>query len=119
AQSNHTILLPKEIRMEMNLVFRGPAASGLYHMAAMHRVDLAFKKSFMQKKLELGLNVNDLFKGYRYVWTTDINGNVNEFNQYFRWRTVGVSLRYNFSRGQKIDDKRRNNSVEEVNRVGG
>jgi outer membrane receptor protein involved in Fe transport len=116
-QSNHTIQLPLEVRMELNLLYRGPAASGLYHMAPMHRVDVAFKRSFMKKKLDLTLNANDLFRGFRYYWTTDIGGNVNEFDQYFRWRSVGATLRYNFSRGQKVDIKRRNNSLEEMNRT--
>lgn len=116
-QSNHTLQLPLDIRLELNLLYRGPAASGLYQMAAMHRVDVAFKRSFLKKKLDLTVNANDLFKGFRYYWTTDIGGNVNEFDQYFRWRTVGATLRYNFSRGQKIDGKRRNNSLEEMNRT--
>jgi hypothetical protein len=116
-QSNHTILLPKNFRMELNLLYRGPAASGLYHMASMHRVDVAFRKSFLEKKLDLTLNANDIFKGFRYFWTTDINGNVNEFDQYFRFRTIGATLRYNFSKGQKVDTKRRNNNLEELNRT--
>ena len=116
-QSNHTLQLPLNIRLELNLLYRGPAASGLYHMASMHRVDVAFKRSFLKKKLDLTVNANDLFKGFRYYWTTDIGGNVNEFNQYFRWRSVGATLRYNFSKGQKVDTKRRNNSLEEMNRT--
>jgi hypothetical protein len=116
-QSNHTILLPKSFRMELNLLYRGPGASGLYHMAAMHRVDVAFKKSFFNKKFDVSVNANDLFKGFRYLWTTNIGKNVNEFDQYFRWRSVGLTLRYNFSKGQKVDTKRRSTTVEEVNRT--
>ena len=116
-QSNHTILLPKELRMELNLLYRGPAASGLYHMAAMSRVDVAFKRSFLNKKLELSVNGTDLFKGFRFLWTTDIAGNVNEFDQYFRFRGVGATLRYNFKKGLKVEERRRN-SLEEVNRAG-
>jgi outer membrane receptor protein involved in Fe transport len=116
-QSNHTIQLPKAFRMELNLLYRGPAASGLYHMAAMSRVDVAFKRSFLKKKLDLSVNANDLFKGYRFLWTTDIAGNVNEFDQYMRFRNVGLTLRYNFSKGQKVEERRRN-SLEEVNRAG-
>lgn len=117
-QSNHTIQLPRQLRMELNLLYRGPAASGLYHMAPMSRVDIAFKRSFLKKKLDLSLNANDLFKGYRFLWTTDIAGNVNEFDQYFRFRSIGLTLRYNFSKGQKVEERRRSNSLEEVNRAG-
>lgn len=116
-QSNHTIQLPKELRMELNLLYRGPAASGLYHMASMHRVDVAFKRSFFNRKFDISVNGNDLFKGFRYLWSTNINGNVNDFNQYFRFRSMGVTLRYNFKKGQKVEQKRRNNTVEELNRT--
>jgi hypothetical protein len=85
-------------------------------MAAMNWVDIAFKKSFLQKKLELTVSANDIFKGYRYFWTTNIGGNVNEFNQYFRFRTIGVAIRYNFSKGQKVNVKQQK-SLEELDRT--
>lgn len=115
-QSNHTILLPREFRLELNMYFRSAAAGGLYKMASVHRVDVAVKKSIFNKKLDLTVNANDIFKGMHYLWTTDINGNVNEFDQYFRLRSVGVALRYNFSKGQKTNLKQRN-SIEELNRL--
>lgn len=116
-QSNHTILLPKSFRMEMNLLYRGPAASGLYHQKAMSRVDFGLRKSFAKNKLDFALNVVDIFKGFRLKWSTDINGNVNDFDQYLYTRTLGISLRYSFSKGQKVDNRRRNNVVEELNRA--
>jgi len=115
-QSNHTILLPKDFKMELNLLYRGPAANGLYIMHSMHRVDVALKKSFLKKKLDVTVNAADLFKGMRYLWTTDINGNVNDFDQYFRFRSIGATVRYNFSRGQKVETKTRS-TIEEVNRL--
>ncbi len=115
--SNHTIFLPRDFRLEMNFSYRGPRAQGLYKMASMSRLDLGIKKSFLKKKIDLTINANDVFKTYRFYWTTDINGNVNEFDQYLRWRNVGITLRYNFSKGQKVDDKRRANTLDELNRA--
>lgn len=115
-QSNQTILLPKDFRLELNLLLRGPGASGLYRMASMHRVDLALKKSLLNRKFDITINANDLFKGFRYLWTTDINGNKNDFDQYFRWRSIGLSLRYNFNKGQKVNIKQRN-AIEEAGRI--
>jgi hypothetical protein len=115
-QSNHTISLPWKLRLEANFTYLGPSASGLYHMGAMHRLDLGLKRTFMGKKVEAVLNANDIFKGYRFKWTTDINGNVNDFDQYFRFRSIALTLRYNFSKGQKVGAAR-NNTVEEVNRI--
>jgi hypothetical protein len=115
-QSNHTILLPHAYRMEANFLYRGPAASGLYQMAAMTRVDVAFKRTFVKKKLEAAVNATDIFKGFRLLWKTNIANNVNDFNQYFRVRAVSFSLRYNFSKGQKVEERRRA-TVDEVNRI--
>lgn len=115
-QSNHTILLPNNFRLEVNFLFRGPSAAGLYRMAPMQRVDVAIKKPVFNKKLDLTMNVSDIFKSFRLKWTTDINGNVNDFDQYFRNRAIAISLRYNFSKGQKVETKRRN-AVDEAQRV--
>jgi hypothetical protein len=116
-QSNHTLSLPKSFRVEVSFLYRSARASGLYHMAATSRVDAGFRKSIARKKIDVSVNATDIFKGFRYLWSTRINGNVNDFDQYFRWRTIGVSLRYNFSKGQKVELKRRNNSLEELNRT--
>lgn len=115
-QSAHTMLFPKDFRAEGTFIFRGPAASGLYHQKAMYRIDLAFSKRFNKNKFEIAMNVNDLTKGWRFRWSTDIGGNVNEFDQYMRWRTFTLSLRYNFSKGQKVNIKQRS-KVEELDRT--
>ncbi|GAA4392409.1 outer membrane beta-barrel family protein [Hymenobacter koreensis] len=116
-QSNHTLLLPRKFRAEIEARYLGPTASGLYQIEPMHWVGVALKRSFLNDKLDVGVNVNDIFKGYRYRFSTNIGGNVNDFDQYFRFRSVGLALRYNFSRGAKVDTKRRNNNLEELNRA--
>jgi outer membrane receptor protein involved in Fe transport len=115
-QSGHTLQLPKNFRAEATFLYRGPAAAGLYHQEAMYRIDLAFSKSFAKKKFEVALNINDLTKGWRFLWAANFGGNVNEFDQYLRWRTVGVTLRYNFSKGLKAELKQRS-GPEELNRL--
>jgi outer membrane receptor protein involved in Fe transport len=115
-QSAHTLLFKNNFRGEATFLFRSAAASGLYHQRAMYRIDLAASKSFSKKKFEVALNINDVTKGWRFLWTTDIGGNVNEFNQYLRWRTFTLSLRYNFSSGQKVNIRQRS-GPEELNRT--
>lgn len=115
-RTNQTFWLPAETRFEMNILYQGPAINGLYRMGALSRVDLAVRKSFFDKKLDLTLSANDIFKGYRYLWKTDINGNINDFDQYMRIANVAVNIRYNFSKGQEVKNRLRND-VEEVNRT--
>ena len=116
-QSNHNILLPEKFKMELNAVYRGPAASGLYRIAPMGWLNAGLKRSFFNDKLEASVNVNDIFKTYRLRFTTDIGGNVNEFDQYFRNRNVTFTLRYKFSSGEKFDARQRSSGPEEVNRT--
>jgi outer membrane receptor protein involved in Fe transport len=115
-QSAHTIQLPKEIRMELSFLFQGPSAYGLYSIAPRSRIDIAFRKSFLKKKMEISLNAVDIFKGQRLKFETHINGNINDFDQYLRARFIGLTIRYNFSKGQKVDIRRRN-TVDELNRT--
>lgn len=117
-QSVHTILLPKNFRLELSGLYQGPAAYGLYQIKPRGRFDAAIRRSFFKSKLDLTLNAIDIFKTQRLKFDTRINGNINDFDQYLRPRVFGLVLRYNFSKGQKVDVKRRN-AVEEVNRTGG
>lgn len=115
-QSAHTVLLPGSLRTEATFLFRGPAASGLYQQQAMYRIDVAVSKPVWKKKLEVAVNINDLTKGWRFRWAANYGGNVNEFDQYLRWRTFALTLRYKFSKGQKTDLRQRT-GPDELNRL--
>jgi hypothetical protein len=116
-QSNHTILLPKNIRADLTFWYSGPAASGLYMIDPMWRTDIGFRKTVLNKKMDISVNATDIFKSQRYKFATNINGNINDFDQYMRFRTFSFNVRYNFSKGQKVDTKRRNSNLEELNRT--
>ncbi|RNI26460.1 outer membrane beta-barrel family protein [Rufibacter latericius] len=115
-QSTNNILLPRSVKLEVNTGYRGPAAYGIYRVASQWWFNVGVKKSFLDDKLALSVNVNDIFKGMRVKIST-VGRNVHEFDQYFRARSVGINLRYNFSRGEKFDPKRQNNNLEELNRT--
>ena len=116
-QSNHTMLLPWDIRSDVAIWYRGPAASGLYMIDPMWRADIGLRKSVWKKKVDLSLNASDIFKTQRYKFKTNINGNINDFDQYLRFRTFSFNIRYNFNKGLKTENKRRSANVEEVNRT--
>jgi hypothetical protein len=116
-QSNHTVVLPKSIRLEANLLYRGRAISGLYSMDPYFRADLGLRKTFA-KKFELSFNVSDVLKSHRLKFQTRIGNNINDFEQYLRFRSFSTTFRYNFSKGIKTD-ARKNNNLEEAGRAGG
>ncbi|RYZ00031.1 MAG: TonB-dependent receptor [Chitinophagaceae bacterium] len=118
-QSNHTLQLPRGIRMELNGRYVGPGLTGLYQMEPYVRLDAAIRKSFSKAKLDLSVNMNDVFNSHRLRFNTNIDGNINNFNQMLRFRSVNVTLRYNFSKGARVDDQQRRRNVEELGRAGG
>jgi hypothetical protein len=115
-QTTNTIQLPFDVRLELTAWYRSKSIYGLYTINPMWRTDIALKRSFFNKQVDVSLAGNDLFKTVRYKFTTNINGNINEFDQYFRWRSMGITIRYNFSRGQKVETKR-NTGPDELNRT--
>ena len=118
-QSSHNILLPKSIRMELNAGYQGPLAWGMYQIEGNWWVDLGLKKSFMDDKLDLSMNVTDIFRSRKVLGSANLGDDINSFKQYFSNQSVGMSIRYRFSRGEKFEMKQRNNSLEELNRTGG
>ena len=119
AQSTQNIQLPKDVRLELNAVYQGPAAHGLYKIAAHGRLDAGVKRSFLDEKLELALNVSDIFKSRKIIGSANYGGNINEFDQYYGSRSVRLNLRYHFNKGTKFELKKRNTTLEELNRAGG
>ncbi|GAA4337683.1 TonB-dependent receptor [Flaviaesturariibacter amylovorans] len=117
-QSNHTLQLPRGIRAELNGRYVGPGLTGLYQMEAYFRLDVALRKSFTKAGLDLSVNAGDVFNTHRLRFNTNIDGNINNFDQMLRFRNLNVTLRYNFRKGVKVEEQRRRN-VEELNRAGG
>jgi hypothetical protein len=118
-QSNHTLKLPKGIVMEVSGTYRGPVAHGLYRAEGAWWVDAGLKRSFMQDKLDLAMNVTDIFHTNEMNGTADIGLNHNYFNQLRSTQSLRLTLRYRFSQGEKFESKTRNSSLEELNRAGG
>ncbi|EMR01313.1 outer membrane beta-barrel protein [Cesiribacter andamanensis] len=118
-QSSHTVMLPLGLRLEVNGVYQGPGAYALYRVDPRWWVHLGLKKTFLDDKLDLSLNANDIFKTQRLKIAADVGeGNVSDFDQYFRAQSLGLTLRYRFSKGTKIEERRRN-TLDELNRTGG
>ncbi|MBB6611604.1 TonB-dependent receptor [Pontibacter sp. Tf4] len=118
-QSNHTIALPRKFKLELNGTYYSKSVHALYIIEPRWWVNGGIRKSFLGDKLDVSLNVNDIFKSQRLVLGTKLDdGSVSDFDQYFRTRNATLTLRYNFSKGQKVEERRRNN-LEELNRTGG
>ncbi|MCX2741205.1 outer membrane beta-barrel family protein [Pontibacter anaerobius] len=119
AQTTNNILLPHDIRLELGGSYQSPAVYGLYRVGEQWWVDAGLKRSFLDDKLTLSMNVTDIFKSRVLKVDTELNGNVNAIEQYHGARSVRLNLRYRFSKGSKFESKKRNVNLDELNRTGG
>lgn len=117
AQTTNNFQLPKDLKFELSAAYQGPLAYGLYKIESQWWIDAGIKKSFMNKKLDVSLNVTDIFKTRQVVGSANIDGNVNSFDQYFSAQSFKVNIRYMFNKGEKFEMKNRSNSLEELNRA--
>ncbi|GAB3810707.1 outer membrane beta-barrel family protein [Pontibacter rugosus] len=118
-QSNHNLLLPYGMRLELGANYQGPAVYGLYQVDDQWWVDAGLKRSFMDDKLTLTLNVSDIFKSRVLIVDSQVNGNINKIEQYQGAQGIRFNLRYRFSKGTKFESKKRNINLDELNRAGG
>ncbi|WP_276497154.1 outer membrane beta-barrel family protein [Pontibacter litorisediminis] len=118
-QSNHTILLPWKLKAEINGTYQGAGAYALYRVDPRWWLNVGLKRSFLDDKLDVTVNANDIFHTQHLIIGANVGeGNVSDWDQYFRQRNIGFTLRYKFSRGAKLEERKRNN-LEELNRTGG
>ncbi len=118
-RTNNTFSLPAKYRIELNADYRSGLVWGLFNIEPQWGIDLGIKKSFMEEKLDVTLNIADVFRTRQWRGNTNFAGNINEINQYFGQQSVGFTLRYKFSKGQEFRAKERNTNLDELNRAGG
>ncbi|WP_210464761.1 outer membrane beta-barrel family protein [Rufibacter roseolus] len=118
AQTSHNIMLPNNFKMEVNGSYRGKGVFNVYKTDPAGWVDVAVKRSFLKDQLEVNLAVTDIFRTQRMKGTSEVNGNINHINMYQFGQSVRLNLRYRFNKGEKFEMKRRNGSLDEVNRAG-
>ncbi|QCR22067.1 TonB-dependent receptor domain-containing protein [Pontibacter sp. SGAir0037] len=119
AQSNHTIVLPHGLRLEVNGAYQSPTVYGLYRMQDQAWIDAGLKRSFLNDKLTATLYASDIFRSRIMHVEAELNGNVNAIDQYHGARAVRFSLRYRFNKGSEFQARKRNVNLDELNRTGG
>ncbi|ALJ00480.1 outer membrane beta-barrel family protein [Rufibacter tibetensis] len=119
AQMNHNLLLPKNFKVEVNGTYRSKGVFNVYKTQPAGWVDVAVKRSFLKDQLDVSLALTDIFRTQRMRGTSEVNGNINVIDMYQFGQGARFNLRYRFNKGEKFEMKRRNSSLDEVNRAGG
>jgi len=104
---NNTFTLPKDFRLDISGFYQSPLLEGNIKMKLENpEVNLTLRKQFLKNRLTASLFVNNIFD----IGNDIIEVNEADFKQVLydkdRFRTIGLSLSYNFQSGKKIQEKK-------------
>jgi hypothetical protein len=96
--SMNTFTLPKGFKAELTGVYNSASVYGIYQISHTSMVNAGLSKAFADKKLNVKLGVNDIFKGSGYNLSSNAGVlHMSGFSSYDS-RRVSLSLSYKFGK---------------------
>ncbi len=116
--STQEFVLSKKAGAEIGFIYQSPMQYGLFQIKSQTVFNLGFNHSFINKKANLKLSVNDVFKGRRSrISTTFANMDLN-FTDSPETRIARISFTYNFGKADiKPSRRRTGGSQDEQSRI--
>lgn len=97
ATSNNSISLGERSKMQVDYVYSSKHKRGLYEFGQTHGLNLSFRQSFLNKKLNASILFNDVFNtNFLRDYTSVVNNVRQVYNENNSSRFVRFSLTYNF-----------------------
>ncbi|NQX41018.1 TonB-dependent receptor [Pedobacter steynii] len=114
---NSSFIIDKSLQAESSLQYNTPAAFGIFKMRSQTVFNVGMKKTF-NEKLQLSVNVNDVFNSRRdRVSTTYQNMNIN-FTQKSESQIARLTLTYRWGKSTVPESRQRSTGItEESNRL--
>ncbi len=99
AQWNSQFSLPREYTIQVTGHYTAPFKSAQTEISAFRTINLAFAKSFLDKKLRVSVSARDIFGWMRFKGNMQINSQISELMTW-HWdsRRVGLSISYSFGK---------------------
>ncbi|WP_316805859.1 outer membrane beta-barrel protein [Pedobacter agri] len=105
----------KTILADVNFWYQFPTVEGLNENKSQCNLDFGFKTLLLNKKLQLSLNANDIFKMNKYRYSSLINNIRQEYSNYYDARQIRFTARFNFG-NEKIKSQERKAGNDEERR---
>lgn len=102
--------------IELGYYYQTPAIQGTFTISKETSTYFIMNRKFLDKKIELSLVFNDIFKTEKSKVSTNYSNQNNYFLDYQDSQSVSISLRYNFG-NQAIKNKRTVDKTEEQERI--
>lgn len=97
ATSNNSFSLGERTKMQIDYVFSSKHKRGLYEFGQTHGLNISFRQSFLNKKLNASVLFNDVFNtNFLRDYTSVVNNIRQVYNENSSSRFVRFSLTYNF-----------------------
>jgi len=101
--NNHSVSIKNGWNVQLNTWYNSSAKSNVFEVDALWSVSLGVKKKFLQDKLQISLNVNDVFNQSALErLASEINRVINTYGQNYSSRNVRLTISYNFG-NEKIN----------------
>ncbi|MEP5338615.1 MAG: TonB-dependent receptor [Algibacter sp.] len=116
ANSNNKIVLSESTKLQIDASYDSPFKAGLFSLGKTYSLDLGVSKQFLDKNLQIGILVKDVFNtsSLNQLEST-VNGVKQVYGQNNNNRFIRLSASYSFG-NKKINEKRRNFGNEEERR---
>lgn len=109
--------LNKNTSIEISGFYRSPSASVFYKSYEAYSMDLALNKTFIDKKLNLRIDLYDIFNTLSYRTLREFE----TFKAYYRRepnsRAIRIKLSYNISNNKKVSEKKNKSQNDVKNRL--
>ena len=109
--NNFTLNKSKTLMGELNLLYQSKSLSDLFLRKPTGSVDAGIKALFLNKKLIVSINGNDLLATQRAQGTNIITGQT--INHYFDTRNVRLMVNYKFGNNKIKEKRERNMGIED------
>lgn len=116
--SNNLFVLDKnkKIKASIDFMYQFPSLARSYNLSSYYQLNIGFKSTFLNKKMQLAINIIDILKTNKQTFTQNVNG-IRQINfDYSDVRRIRFALTYNFGQNLKID-KRKSSNEEEKRRI--
>jgi outer membrane receptor protein involved in Fe transport len=104
ARLNGTLLLSKGLSGQVSGYYSAPRVIAQGEMKAAYSLDLGLRKNFLNRKLQLSINAQNLLNSFKLESTTRGDGFYQETSSQFMGRSLRMNLTWNFG-NQKPKEK--------------
>ncbi|MBF4519156.1 TonB-dependent receptor family protein [Flavobacterium sp. ANB] len=111
--NNFTLNSSKTFKAELNFIYQSASVSNSYKTTSYYKFDAAIKQELLNKKLQLAINVTDLFKTSAIVFSNNINDIQQGKFDYQDTQKIRFSAVYKFGKSIREDRREFSNKEEE------